>query len=329
MTKSDILLTIITPAYNEADNITLLYQRIEKVFKYEMIDWEWIIVDDHSQDNTFQVISQIAQQDTHVKGIRLARNAGSHAAIKCGMDFCQGKCAVVMAADLQDPPEIIPNLIHKWQQGAKVVWAVRELRQGEKASTIGFSRLYYFFMKKIVGIREIPASGADFFLIDTQVIAALKQFNETHVSLLALITWLGFQQDFISYNKEARAHGKSGWTLKKKLKLLVDSVTAFSYFPIRFMSYLGFLVAICGFIYAIFTFVRALMGLPIQGWASLMVVVLVIGGMQMIMLGILGEYLWRTLDETKKRPKYIVESFVPPLVQIKQSSIESKFLQEK
>jgi hypothetical protein len=165
-------------------------------------------------------------------------------------------------------------------------------------------------MKKIVGIQELPASGADFFLIDAQVIAALKQFNETHVSLFALITWLGFQQDFISYNKEARAHGESGWTLKKKLKLLADSVTAFSYFPIRFMSYLGFGVAICGFIYALITFVRALMNLPIQGWASLMVVVLVIGGMQMIMLGILGEYLWRTLDEAKKRPKYLIEKTV-------------------
>lgn len=307
MTKPNILLTIITPAYNEAGNIPLLYQRIEKVLKNEIIDWEWIIIDDHSQDDTFQIISQIAQQDIHVKGIRLARNTGSHMAIKCGLDFCHGNCVVVMAADLQDPPETIPDLISKWQQGAKVVWAVRERRPGEKARTVGFSRLYYFLMRKIVGIREMPATGADFFLIDTQVIAVLKQFAEAHVSLLALITWLGFRQDFITYNKEAREHGKSGWTLKKKLKLLVDSVTAFSYFPIRFMSYLGFLVAICGFIYAIFTFVRAFMGLPIQGWASLMVVVLVIGGMQMIMLGILGEYLWRSLEESKRRPKYIIE----------------------
>lgn len=247
-------------------------------------------------------------------------------AVKCGLDFCNGHCAVIMAADLQDPPEMIPDLIRKWQQGAKVVWAVREQRQGEKTSTLGFSRLYYFLMRKIAGIRDIPATGADFFLIDKQVIAALKQFNEAHVSLFALITWLGFQQDFITYNKEARSHGESGWTLKKKLKMFVDSVTAFSYFPIRFMSYLGFFVAICGFIYAIFTFVRAFMGLPIQGWASLMVAVLVIGGMQMTMLGILGEYLWRTLDETKKRPQYMVEDNVPPLVQNKQSSTESKLV---
>jgi len=311
MTTPDFLLTIITPAYNEVGNIPLLYQRIENVLKDEMIDWEWIIVDDHSQDDTFQVISQIAQTDIHVKGIRLARNAGSHEAIKCGLDFCQGNCAVVMAADLQDPPETIPDLISKWEKGAQVVWAVREQRKGEKASTIGFSRIYYFLMRKIVGIRDMPTTGADFFLVDTKVIAALKQFNEAHVSLLALITWLGFQQDFITYNKEAREYGKSGWTLKKKLKLLVDSITAFSYFPIRFMSYLGFLVAMCGFIYATSVIYTGLSGRPIQGWASLMVVVLVIGGMQMFMLGILGEYLWRTLDETKKRPKYLIENNVP------------------
>jgi len=307
MTIPDIQLSIITPAYNEAANLPLLYRRIEKVLKDTAIGWEWIIVDDHSRDDTFEVVSEISGRDSHVKGIRLARNAGSHTAIKCGMDFCRGRCAVVMAADLQDPPETIPDLIGKWREGAKIVWAVREQRQGEKASTVGLSRLYYFLMKKIVGISEMPATGADFFLIDAQVIDALKQFNETHVSIFALITWLGFQQDFILYSKEARAHGESGWTLKKKLKLLADSVTAFSYFPIRFMSYLGFGVAICGFTYAIVTFVRALMGLPIQGWASLMCVVLVIGGIQMIMLGILGEYLWRTLDETKKRPKYLIE----------------------
>ncbi|HAE43124.1 MAG TPA: glycosyltransferase [Clostridiales bacterium] len=315
MTTPDIMLTIITPAYNEAGNILLLYQRIKNVLQDEMIDWEWILIDDNSQDNTFQVISQIAQQDIHVKGIRLARNSGSHEAIKCGLDFCQGNCAVVMAADLQDPPETIPNLISKWQQGAKVVWAVREQRQGESASTIGFSRLYYFLMRKIVGIREMPATGADFFLIDMQVIATLKQFNEAHVSLLALITWLGFQQDFITYNKEAREYGKSGWTLKKKLKLVVDSVTAFSYFPIRFMSYLGFFVALVGFIYAGVVFISGLLGKPIQGWASLMVVVLVLGGVQMLMLGILGEYLWRALDVTRRRPTYIIESIVKKIIQ--------------
>ncbi|MCX5829571.1 MAG: glycosyltransferase family 2 protein [Deltaproteobacteria bacterium] len=310
MTTPETLLTIITPAYNEAGNIPLLYQRIEKVLKDEMIDWEWIVVDDHSQDDTFKVISQIAQTDIHIKGIRLARNAGSHMAIKCGLDFCQGHCAVVMAADLQDPPETIPDLIDKWQQGAKVVWAVREQRQGEKANTIGFSRLYYFIMRNIVGIREMPATGADFFLIDKQVICALKQFNEAHVSLLTLITWLGFNQDSISYNKEFRFHGKSGWTLRKKLKLVIDSVTAFSYFPIRFMSYFGFFIALAGFIYAGCVFINGLRGIPVEGWASMMIVILVIGGMQMLMLGILGEYLWRTLDESKKRPRYIIEKAV-------------------
>ncbi len=153
----------------------------------------------------------------------------------------------------------------------------------------------------------MPATGADFFLIDAQFISALKQFNEAHVSLLALITWLGFRQGLITYNKEARDYGRSGWTLKKKLKWLVDSATICSYFPIRFMSYMGFLVVLCGFIYPCFTFSNALTDSPIQGWASLMVVILVSGGLQMLMIGILGKFLWRSPEESKKRPKYIID----------------------
>jgi len=300
-------LTVITPAYNEAENLPLLYERIRDVFKAEAIEWEWIVVDDHSRDESFRVVRRIADKDFRVKGVRLARNVGSHTAIKCGLDLCRGNCAIVMAADLQDPPETIPGLLEKWRQGAKVVWAVRARRQGEDAGTIGFSRLYYFLMRRMVGIKEIPATGADFFLIDRQVIDALKQFNETHVSLFALITWLGFRQDGITYDKEVRQRGQSGWTLRKKLKLVVDSITSFSYIPIRFMSYFGFFTAFIGFMYAGIVFYNGLRGVPIQGWASLMIVVLFLGGMQMVMLGILGEYLWRTLDEARKRPRYLIE----------------------
>lgn len=314
MTQKDIQLSIITPAFNEAGNLPLLHSRIQSVMESIAINWEWLIIDDHSQDTTIQVVSEMAKQDAHIKGIRLSKNAGSHTAIKCGLDFCQGDCAVVMAADCQDPPETIPDLMNRWQKGAKIVWAIRSKRHGEKTTNLGFSRLYYFIMRKIIGIREMPATGADFFLIDRQVVDALKKFNETHVSLLALITWLGFQQEFIMYDKDSRHQGKSGWTLKKKLKLVADSIAAFSYFPIRFMSYFGFLIAFVGFIYAGVVFINGLLGEPIIGWASLMVVILVIGGMQMLMLGILGEYLWRALDEARRRPKYIIDSIVGEII---------------
>lgn len=263
-------------------------------------------MDDHSRDDTFGVVAGIAQQDERVRAIRLARNSGSHTAITCGLRQARGDCAVVLAADLQDPPETLPALLAQWQAGAQVVWAVRARREGESASAVGFARLYYLIMRRLVGMQEMPASGADFFLLDRRVLDAFRQFRESNVSILALLTWMGFRQASITYEKQARLHGRSGWSLGKKFKRVVDSVTSFSYLPIRLMSLAGFVVAIIGFLYAAVVVVNALAGRPAQGWASLMVVVLV-GGVQMLMMGVLGEYLWRALDETRGRPRYLIE----------------------
>ena len=213
-----------------------------------------------------------------------------------------------MAADLQDPPELVPELLSKWREDAHVVWAVRNEREGEKTSKIAFARLYYFLMRKVVGIEEMPATGADFFLMDRRVVDAFDQFNESNVSIMALITWMGYRQASITYDKKARLHGSSGWTLEKKLKLVLDSVTSFSYLPIRLMSFLGFIVALLGFLYAGVVTVLALKGYTVQGWTSLMVVVLIIGGIQMTLMGVLGEYLWRALDESRRRPRYLIEA---------------------
>jgi glycosyltransferase involved in cell wall biosynthesis len=302
------LLSIVTPAYNEANNLPLLYEKLVQVLSCLDLDWEWIIIDDHSTDNTFNVISEITRSDSRVRGFRFSRNFGSHKAITCGFQQVRGDCAVVMAADLQDPPETLPALLEKWRTGARVVWAVRERREGEKFSTIGFARLYYFIMRQIVGIREMPETGADFFLIDNQVVKALRRYPESNVSLIVLITWMGFRQTSILYTKKARLYGHSGWNLNKKLKLIVDSVTSFTYLPIRLMSYLGIIVAFIGFLYAGFVIGNAYLGHPNQGWSSLMVVILVVGGIQMLMMGILGEYLWRALDEARQRPHYLIEA---------------------
>jgi len=305
-----LLLTVVTPAYNEAENLPLLYQRLCQVLNPLDVAWEWIVVDDHSADGTFAVIADIAKDDPRVCGIRFARNFGSHPAIMCGLHHAKGNCSVIIAADLQDPPEIIPKLLGEWHNGAQVVWAVRAGREGEKSSTLRFAQLYYWLMRHVVGIKEMPATGADFFLIDCRVINAFQQFNESHVSILALITWMGFPQATITYNKQARLHGRSGWSIEKKLKLVIDSVMGFSYLPIRMMSYLGSIIALLGFLYATVIIANALIGRPIQGWSSLMVVVLVLGGIQMLMMGVLGEYLWRALDEARRRPRYLIEMVI-------------------
>ncbi|MCI0421150.1 MAG: glycosyltransferase family 2 protein [Acidobacteria bacterium] len=301
------VVSVVTPAYNEGRNLALLYQRLCQTLGELNISWEWIVVDDHSADETFSVAAELAQRDPRVYVLRFSRNFGSHTALICGLQQASGDCAIIMAADLQDPPETLPVLMEKWRQGIQVVWAVRAVREGEKTSTVAFARIYYSLMRHFVGLKEMPSTGADFFLMDRRVVEALREFRESHVSLLALITWMGFRQTAITYDKQARLHGRSGWNLEKKLKLVLDSVTSFTYLPIRLMSYVGFLVALVGFFYAGLIVLNYLTGHPVQGWSSLMVAVLVVGGVQMLMMGVLGEYLWRALDESRRRPRYIIE----------------------
>lgn len=302
------LLSVITPAYNEESNLPVLYRRLCAVLDKLDIDWEWIVTDDHSADRTFEVLADICRSDSRAHALRFSRNFGSHAGVSCGLREAHGGCAVVMAADLQDPPEVIPELLTAWESGVQVVWAVRGQREGEKAATVRAAGLFYWVMRNVIGMRELSATGADFFLIDRRVIDAFREFDERNVNLFALLAWMGFRQDTISYTKEARLHGQSGWTLRKKVKLAVDSITAFSYLPVRVMSWTGIFISIAGFGYATIVVYNAISGQPVEGWSSLMVVVMVIGGFHMLMLGILGEYLWRALDESRRRPRYTVEA---------------------
>ncbi len=305
-TRSMVSISIVTPAYNEAKNLPLIHDAFKAAL--DGTAWEWIVVDDHSSDDTFEVVQGLARRDERVRGVRLARNFGSHMAISCGLHAARGQSAAVMAADLQDPPDTLMAMLQMWSEGAQVVWAVRERREGEKASTVGFSRLYYYLMRRFVGIKDMPAMGADFVLIDRMVVDTIKRFRETNTSIFALITWLGYRQASVSYPKRAREHGRSSWTLEKKLKLLVDSVTSFTYRPVRAMSYMGVVVAAVGCLYACVVVVNALRGHTPQGWASILIAVLLMGGSQMLMLGILGEYLWRALDEARQRPRFWIEA---------------------
>jgi dolichol-phosphate mannosyltransferase len=300
-------ISIITPAFNETDNLPVLYEKLSEILEPEEGDWEWVVVDDHSSDETFKVLKELSEKDPRVRGLRLSRNCGSHIALTCGLHHARGDCAIIMAADMQDPPEVLPELLKNWEKGTQIVWAVRAKREGEKTSTLAFARLFYFIMRHFVGIKDMPASGADFVLIDRLVMDSFVQFRESNVSIMALLTWMGFRQEFITYDKQARMHGSSGWTLAKKIKLVLDSVTSFTYLPIRMMTYTGFIIALAGFLYAIHVIVYSFIGHPPAGWASLMVIVLFLGGLQMLMMGVLGEYVWRALDEARRRPRYLIE----------------------
>ena len=302
------VLSVVVAAYNEEGNVPLLYDRLLA------LDWaalklepEFVFVDDHSQDKTPQVLASLAARDPRVKVLRFSKNFGSHKAFTAGLEHCTGVAAVILAADLHDPPETIPQLVAKWREGAKVVWAVREDREGESLATRLLSRLYYFLMRRMAEVRP-PRKGADFLLLDRVVVAELRKAPEKHTSLLSLIQWMGFDQAEIVYTKAARHSGRSNWTLSKKLKLAVDSFVSFSYVPLRLASACGLLFAFSGFLYAAVIAVRAIaLGSPVQGWSSLMCVLLIVSGVQLVILGILGEYLWRTFDEARGRPRYIVE----------------------
>lgn len=301
------MISIITPAYNEAKNLPIFYERLVASLEGQSEPWEWVVIDDHSRDSTILELRAIASKDPRVRGTRLSRNCGSHRALLCGLERARGNCAILMAADLQDPPDVIPDLVEKWKAGAQIVWAARDAREGESALSQSFSRGYYWVMRSLCGVREMPPTGADFFLIDRVVVDALAMFHESNTSVVALIMWMGFRQDRVGYAKHARLHGKSGWTLEKKIKLFIDSVTSFTHFPIRVISYLGFGTAAIALGYAFWVFIVGIFGHPIMGWSSLMFVVLLLAGIQMSMMGILGEYLWRALDEIRQRPRYLVE----------------------
>jgi glycosyltransferase involved in cell wall biosynthesis len=301
------VISVIIPTYNEEDNLIALYERLAAVAeKIEDNSFEFLFVDDCSADKTSSIIENLRKDDSRVQVIRFSRNCGSYNAVAAGLHFCRGEAAIMLAADLQDPPELILRLLPEWKKGFKVVWAAREKRLNESLFVLLTSRLFYFLMNHLTDISQ-AAKGADVFLIDRAVIEAFKNSPEKNTSVTMLISWLGYPQTSITYIKEGRHAGVSKWNLSKRFKYFFDSLVSFSYAPLRFMGLIGAISAFLGLLYAAEVFIEALGGIPVQGWASLMIVVLFLGGFQMIMLGMLGEYLWRTYDETRGRPRYVIE----------------------
>jgi len=305
-------ISVIIPFFNEAENLPELRSQLRTTLTSQLnAQAELVLVDDHSSDGSDEYARSWASDGPVVKYLRLARNSGSHAAVAAGLQHCTGDCAIMMAADLQDPPEVILQLLEPWRAGNDVVWAGRSAREGESLITLAAARIYYRLMR-LLALPDMPATGADVVLLDRKVIDAYNTIPEKHTSLPAMILWMGFRQTAIAYVKQARHAGRSKWTLAKKIKLFIDSIVSFSYVPIRFMSLLGLLMAISGFLYALAVVIGRLTGSVTAGtgFAALMTVLLVGQGAILLMLGILGEYLWRTFDEARGRPRYIIEEYV-------------------
>ncbi len=303
------LISVIIPVYYNEQSLPVLSDRLCIVAgQHPSHEFEFIFVDDGSGDNSLAVLLRLAQQSRKVRVIRLSRNFGSNAAILAGLSHARGDCGAFLAADLQDPPETLHEMIHAWESGAEVILAVRRDRAGDSWITRLFADWFNWLFKVLV-FKDFSPQGIGFFLIDRRVIDVLVQCNEKNSHIMALILWTGFSRAVVLYDRAKRQHGRSRWTLGKKVKYFADAFAAFSYLPIRLSSATGIIFSILGGLYAVVVVILRLGGnIPIQGWTALMVVVLIISGIQLLMLGIIGEYLWRNLDATRRRPPFIIAS---------------------
>jgi glycosyltransferase involved in cell wall biosynthesis len=301
-----ITFSIVAPIYNELDNLTELHRRISDVMSVSKEPWELVLVDDGSTDGSTGRILELAKQDKHIRPVIFARNFGHQPAITAGWDYARGDAVVIIDADLQDPPETIPELIAKWRQGYEVVFAVRAEREGEGWFKKTTAALFYRIVQRITDVK-IPVDTGDFRLMDRKVVDVLKTMHERHRFPRGMSAWVGFRQIGVPYKRAARHAGVTKYPFNKMLKLALNAITGFSYFPLQMATYFGFVTAGLAIIAIPVVIILRIAGHgAFLGQATTLLAVLFLGGVQLIFLGVLGEYLGRIYDEVKGRPLYIV-----------------------
>ena len=306
-----VTLSIVVPLYNEEANVGPLVERVSGILEAlpEHPSYEIILVNDGSTDGTAQSIRAELQRRPHVVFVNLSRNFGHQLAATAGLDVSRGEAIVLMDGDLQDPPELIPEFVERWRAGYDVVYAVRRTRKGESAFKLATARAFYRIIRRLTNV-SIPMDAGDFRLMSRRIVEVLKRSRERHRFLRGMVSWAGFAQTAVEYDRDERLHGTTKYPFTKMLKFAIDGVTSFSDVPLRFASYLGFTVSTVAFLYAIIIiFLRLFrLGIPeyTRGWASTMVAILFLGGVQLIGIGILGEYIGRINDEVKARPLYLI-----------------------
>lgn len=313
------LLSIVVPLYNEAGIIATFHQRLTAVLDTLSLASEIIYVNDGSVDTSVTLLQSLKIKDPRIGIVDLSRNFGKEIALSAGLDHTHGDAVIVIDADLQDPPELIPKLIEQWQQGYDVVFAKRISRAGESWAKKSSAQLFYRLLGKISSI-QIPVDTGDFRLLSRRTVEALRHLRETHRYMKGLFSWVGFPQIAVPYERDARFGGESKFNYWKLWNLAIEGITSFSIAPLKFATYFGFATACAAFIYALVIIYKTLVfGDPVQGYPSLMVVMLFLGGIQLITLGIIGEYLGRTFVETKQRPLYLVKNYDPALLALDSS----------
>lgn len=299
--------SIVVPLYNEEDNIQVLYDRMCQVMSKFAQTYEFVFINDGSKDRTFELVKKLAQTDERVKYINLSRNFGHQIAVSAGLDACIGDRVVIIDADLQDPPELILEMDAKMNEGFEVVYARRKKRIGESKAKLLTARFFYRILANIASI-NIPLDTGDFRIMDRKVVDVLKGMPEQNKFLRGQISWIGFRQTFVEYDRAERHGGKTGYTYGKMFRFALDGITSFSDAPLRLASWMGFIVsgvAFLALIYALWG--KFVLHQSVPGWASLIVSVLFLGGIQLISLGVLGEYMSRISANVKNRPLYVVD----------------------
>jgi len=298
--------SIIAPIYNEDESLPELYKRVSEVMDRTHEPWELILVNDGSRDKSAEIIRDLVAKDKRIRPVMFARNFGHQIAVTAGLDFSQGDAVIIIDADLQDPPEVILELIDKWREGFEVVYAVRAEREGETWFKKFTASTFYRLIYRITDVK-IPLDTGDFRLLDRKVVDVMNKMREHHRFLRGMASWVGFRQIGVNYKRAPRFAGVTKYPFRKMLKLALNAITSFSYFPLQLATYIGFLSAVLAIVaIPVVIILRAINPETFFGQASTLIAVLFLGGVQLISLGILGEYLGRVYDEVKGRPLYVV-----------------------
>jgi glycosyltransferase involved in cell wall biosynthesis len=302
------LISIVIPVFNEIDVIDACYERLTGVMRsLQGYDYELVFVDDGSRDRSYERLITFHAQDPHLKIVKFSRNFGHQIAVTAGVDEAVGDAIVIIDADLQDPPEVIPEMVRKWEEGYDVVYGVRQRRAGESRIKLLTAAAFYRLLRSFTNI-EIPVDVGDFRLISARAAAQLRKLREKDRFVRGLVSWIGFQQIGIPYERDSRLAGETKYPYRKMFKFAIDGITSFSNLPLKVASWLGYMASFLAFVYLASVFVQRAMGYTVEGWATIMVAMLFLGGVQLICIGIIGEYIGRIFNETKSRPMYVIES---------------------
>ncbi|MCG3206448.1 MAG: putative glycosyltransferase [Anaerolineae bacterium] len=315
----DIRYSIVAPCWNEEGNLPELYRRITEVMEQTAEPWELVLINDGSRDRTPEIMRQIHEADPRVHFIDFARNFGHQLAVTAGMDYAQGDAVILIDSDLQDPPELILEMIQKWKEGYKVVFAVRKERKGETWFKLFTAKLFYRIIYRITDV-DIPLDTGDFRLMDRQVVEQMKAMKEHHRFIRGMTSWVGFKQTGVYYVRDERFAGETKYPLRKMVRFAITAITGFSIFPLQLATFMGFAIAGLSVLFIIGAIIARLSGgQAFAGQATTLVMVLFLGSIQLISLGIIGEYLGRIYDEVRGRPLYVVNEAVgfdkPPLTE--------------